>query len=231
MSTGEGKHDALRRVRPPATLREIALERLREAIVDGRFEPGSRLVERKLCEQLGISRSVVREVIRHLESEGLVDTVPNRGPVIASIDWNTARQIYEVRALLESAAAAACAQNATAALIATLERTLRDIQAALASGDASATLAATTRFYAAMFACGRRQVAWEMVQRLNGRISRLRAMTLTSAGRQTTGPARLRTIVDAIRAGDAESASAACRLHLAEAADIARRLLAVRERP
>ena len=55
----------------PRTLREIALERLRAAIVENRFPPGTRLTERELCEQMGVSRSVVREVIRPLEAEGL----------------------------------------------------------------------------------------------------------------------------------------------------------------
>ena len=137
--TGADRHpDPLRIAQPPPTLREMALERLREAIIGGGFEPGDRLVERQRCDLLGVSRSVVREVIRHLESEGLVETVANHGPVVARIDWNTARQIYEVRALLESTAAAACAQNATPEVLATLERALSDIETALANGEAAA---------------------------------------------------------------------------------------------
>jgi len=86
-------------------------------------------------------------------------------------------------------------------------------------------LAATTRFYETMFLCGGKSVAWEMVQRLNGRISRLRAMTIASSGRHVTGPAQMRKIYDAIARHDPPAAATACREHVARAADIARKLL------
>ena len=72
-STREVAIESLRIDSPPVTLREMALDRIREAIVAGTFEPGTRLVERTLCDQLGVSRSVIREVIRHLETEGLIE--------------------------------------------------------------------------------------------------------------------------------------------------------------
>ena len=97
---------------PPATLREIALEKLRDAIIGGLFEPGQRLVERTLCDHLGVSRTVIREVIRHLESEGLVEVIANQGPAVARLDWETARQIYDIRAhSWRPKAAADCAEN------------------------------------------------------------------------------------------------------------------------
>jgi DNA-binding GntR family transcriptional regulator len=60
-------------------LRELTLDKVREAIVSGYFKPGHRLVERDLCAQLGVSRTIVREVLRHLESEGLVANLVNNG--------------------------------------------------------------------------------------------------------------------------------------------------------
>ena len=72
--------ESLRIDTPPVTLREMALERLRNAIIAGLFSPGQRLVERTLCDQLGVSRSVIREVLRHLETEGLIETAPKQGP-------------------------------------------------------------------------------------------------------------------------------------------------------
>ena len=73
----DSQPDALLIDRPAKTLRQLALEKMREAILTMKFRPGERLVERALCERLGVSRSVVREVLRHLESEGLVETIPN----------------------------------------------------------------------------------------------------------------------------------------------------------
>jgi GntR family transcriptional regulator, trigonelline degradation regulator len=210
----------------PRTLREMALERIRAAIVDLRFKPGQRLTERDLCAQLGVSRSVVREVIRHLETEGLVQSVPHHGPVVASLDAAQAAQIYEIRALLEASAAEAAALARDPQQLAAMEEALGDIETAYGAGDTRAVVAATTRFYEAMFTCGGKHVAWDMVQRLNGRISRLRAMTIASPGRKISGPVELRRILEAISRGDSEAATRTCRNHVARAAAIAAKLLA-----
>jgi DNA-binding GntR family transcriptional regulator len=76
-----------------------------------------------------------------------------------------------------------------------------------------------------MFLCAQKSVAWEMVQRLNGRISWLRSLTVSSAGRGATGPVQMRKILDAIRKGDGAAAALACREHLATAGEIAQRLI------
>src|SRR4029079_1598560 len=102
------------RIETPATLRELALDRLRSAIVAGTFEPGGRLVERTLCEQLGVSRSVIREVIRHLETEGLLEE-GKQAAIVGTLDWDDAPEIYAIRALLEAAAVADCPARADAA--------------------------------------------------------------------------------------------------------------------
>src|SRR5215475_14545289 len=107
----------LRIDRNAKTLRELTLDKLRGAIVQGYFRPGARLVERTLCDELGVSRTVVREVLRHLETEGLVDMVSRQGPVVARLDPTQVSEIYELRGLLEANAARACARNATPELI------------------------------------------------------------------------------------------------------------------
>ena len=213
--------DALRIDRPPQTLRGIALDRLRAAIIAGRFPGGTRLVERTLCDQLGVSRSVVREVIRVLETEGLVETLPNRGPVVARLDWAQARQVYDIRRQLEGSAAQACAQVADADVDIALAEALATIRA----GDADAVFAATTRFYEVMFTAAGHAIAWEIVQRLNGRISRLRALTLAAQDRAVPGPERMARIAAAIGARDGAAARRAVEEHLTEAAALAQRAL------
>ena len=225
-TAGDTEASDLRIREMPPTLREIALERLRNAILELRFPPGQRLTERDLCAQLGVSRSVVREAIRHLEAEGLVTTVPHHGPVVASLDAAQAAQIYEIRGLLESVAAEAAAMTRDPAGIARMEHALGEIEKAYAAADYRAVLAATTRFYEAMFRCGGKEVAWDMAQRLNGRISRLRAMTIASKGRGQSGPAEMHRILDAIKKGDGKTAASTCRDHVARAAAIAAKLLA-----
>jgi DNA-binding GntR family transcriptional regulator len=207
----------------PTTLRSLAVERLRKAIIAGVFPGGQRLVERTLCEQLGVSRSVVREAIRYLEAEGLVE-VPRSGPVVATLDWAQARQIYDIRRLLEADAAATCATRADEALRKRLGAALADL--ALARGLGSeAELVATRAFYEVIFTAAGHDIAWEIVQRLNGRISRLRVLTLATTDRAVSGQAHMKRIAEAIAAGDPVAASAAVHAHLGDAAEIARRAL------
>ena len=216
--------DTLRIDQPPQTLRELAVDRLRNAIIAGRFASGERLVERVLGEQLGVSRTVVREAIRYLEAEGLVEIAPRNGPVVARLDWEQARQIYDIRLLLEAAAAADCARRADAAARAALRAAKAGLEAAYHASPQQ-LYDATTHFYQVIFTAAGHQIAWEIVQRLNSRISRLRALTLASTDRHVSGPARMARIAEAILAGDAEAAAQAVRDHLVEASDIAHRLL------
>jgi DNA-binding GntR family transcriptional regulator len=207
------------------TLRALAVDRLRQAIVTGRFQGGDRLVERTLCDQLGVSRSVVREAIRYLEAEGLVDTAGRAGPVVARLDWDQAAQVYAIRRLLEAEAAAACARVADAPVKAQLAAALAGIEAAIADPARAGLYAATTEFYRVIFTAAGHALAWEIVQRLNGRISRLRALTLAAADRQVPGPAHMARIAAAIAANDPAAAARAVEAHLDDAAAIARRLL------
>src|SRR5258705_7053733 len=87
---------------PPILVRERAFEQVREAIISGRLAPGNRLIERELCEAMGISRASVREVIRRLEAERLVESAPRRGPMVVTLTRKQADEIYEIRATLES---------------------------------------------------------------------------------------------------------------------------------
>lgn len=217
--------DSLRITDQPVTLREIALGRMRDAIIGGLFEPGQRLVERTLCDQLGVSRSVIREVIRHLEAEGLVEMVAKQGPIVARIEWADARQIYDIRASLEASAVADCARIATQVVKGQLLQALKGIEHASAKKDPAATLGATTQFYEIIFRSSGHSIAWEIVQRLNSRISRLRVLTLGTGTRIVAGPARIREIYAAIERNDPVAAAEACRVHIAEARNIAETLL------
>lgn len=210
---------------PATTLRELAVQRLRKAIISGHFASGTRLVERTLCDQLGVSRSVIREAIRVLEAEALVETPPRSGPVVATLDWSVAAQIYNIRTLLEADAAKACARHATPDLVAELSAALEQLRTAYDNAHPQTLLDATTQFYKVIFTAARHDVAWDIVQRLNGRISRLRAITLSSTDRSISGYAHMQRIFQAISARDPEMAGYAVREHLRDAAEIARNAL------
>jgi DNA-binding GntR family transcriptional regulator len=212
--------------RRTTTLRELALEKMRSAILDARFQPGDRLVERTLCAELGVSRTVVREVLRHLETEGLVDTVPNQGPIVAVLDLETATEIYEIRGLLEGEAASACAQHADAHTLDDLQALIDSIERAFQDQDHRAVRSLTSAFYERMFTAGHKTVAWEIVQSLTARINRLRALTIASSDRGTQAVLEMRELLAALRAGDALAAHDAAVRHIGRVAEIARKLLA-----
>lgn len=211
---------------PPATLRDLVQDRMREAIIEGHFKPGERLVERPLCEQLGVSRTVIRETIRYLEAEGLVEILPGRGPIVARMSWDDARQIYDIRRMLETSAAMTCAARMTPGLAKRLQKALDELQKGFTRKTPSALFKATAGFYGTIFEGAGHAVAWEIVQRLNGRISRLRMMTLSSSDRDQPGPDHMIAICEAIVSGDPEAARTAVNRHLDDATAVAERLLA-----
>ncbi len=102
----------------------------------------------------------------------------------------------------------------------------RRLKKAFGGGAPGELLAATTHFYEVIFTAAGHDIAWEVVQRLNGRISRLRIMTLTSTDREISGPAHMRMICNAIIARDPQAALRAVETHLDDATAIAKRLLA-----
>lgn len=214
---------------PPMTLRDMVQERMRDAIIEGHFKPGERLVERPLCEQLGVSRTVVRETIRYLEAEGLVEILPGKGPIVSSMSWDDARQIYDIRRMLETAAARTCALNITDELAGRLREALVELKREFAEKTPGGLFRATSRFYSDIFDGAGHNVAWEVVQRLNGRISRLRMMTLSSFERDRPGPDHMQAICDAIVKGDPDEAANAVARHLDDTTAIAERLLAAQE--
>ncbi len=215
---------------PPATLRDMVQERMREAIIEGTFEPGERLVERPLCDQLGVSRTVIRETIRYLEAEGLVDILPGRGPIVAVMSWEDARQIYDIRRMLETAAAEHCARNITPERTGALRQALDHLRRGFENKAPGALFRATADFYSEIFDGAGHYIAWDIVQRLNGRISRLRMMTLSSDDRDQPGLTHMEQICDAITSGDPVAARAAVERHLDDTTKIAERLFASDER-
>ncbi len=203
------------------TLRELTLDKVRIAILNQYFKPGQRLIERSLCEELGVSRTVVREVLRHLETEGLVQSVPKQGPIVAVIDADTTRQIYELRSLLEGHAAAGCAAKCAPQDIATMKSALGSIEGAFSRKDYQDVMEATTHFYKTMFHAAGDTMAWDIVRSLNARINRLRLITISSADRGIAAPSEMRVLLHAIAQGDSAKAANAAKDHVQTAQAIA----------
>src|ERR1700754_4745603 len=133
--------------RQAATLRIMVEDKLRTAISTGHFRPGQRMSERELCELLGVGRTSVREALRQLEAEGLITTLPHRGPVVSTITYEEAQQLYAVRALLESFAGQEFARRGSATDMTRLSEAVSAFEKAAGESDRHQLLEAKTNFY------------------------------------------------------------------------------------
>jgi DNA-binding GntR family transcriptional regulator len=204
-----------------APVRQQVAASFRTAILSGRFAPGVRLIEKELCELTGASRTSVREALRQLETEGLVEVVPNKGPIVASISLEQARSIYEVRGALESLAGASFAKYASDEQMQRLSAAVEDLAFAYDTGSIEDVLKAKGAFYAILLEGADNEIAASFLSMLQARISLLRRVSLGRPERLAVSIVEIRDIMAALKKRDAEAAAAACRRHVEAAADAA----------
>lgn len=197
---------------------------LRRAIMQGDLRPGQKLIESELCRELEVSRPSLREALRALQAEKLIDLVPNRGPSVAKLIASDIEAIHEVWALLTGEAvydftkiAKPAQKKALASAIAVLQRSVED-------NWPIKQLAATNDFFLViMLGCGN-AILTEMVFRLISRINFLRAQALLHQGCGVLYAQEIEAIRVEIEAGDAEAARRATRKHIATACTAAQEL-------
>jgi len=191
----------------PAPLRHQVLDFLRQSIISGRLAPGSRLVERELIEMMDVSRTVIREALRQLETEGLVATIANKGPVVRELTAGEAKDLYAIRGVLVGLSARFFVQNAGAADIEKLRVSLEETVGCYEVGDPALILQAKNRFYDALVAGAGSESLSSMLSTLHARIWRWRALGLShpkrSPQRSRESIEGLRAMFAAIKAGDA----------------------------
>lgn len=205
--------------RVAAPIRQQVLDQLREAIVTQQLKPGQRLVERELIEQIGVSRPTIREALRQLAAEGLVASIPNKGTVVASLSTQGARELYEIRAVLESMAVRQFHEHATAEERVALREAFEELaQQAPEARPELPLLRLKERFYNVLFAGARNGLLAEIIGGLQTRVTALRATSLAQSGRPLEMVEEVRAIVERLEAGDPDGAAAACEYHVMQAA-------------
>lgn len=204
-----------------APLRHSVVESIRNAIALGRFKIGERLPERELCEMTGVSRTLVREALRQLESEGLITVQPHRGPVVAGVTPEQAEGIYQVRAELEGLACELFVAKATAASRKALKDAFKQLKSDMGSGDPSVRVNAKNRFYQCLIEGAGNEALGQTLHLLNARITVLRATSLQVPGRAKASLRELNDLVEALIAGDAAAARTAAVHHVRMAAEAA----------
>jgi DNA-binding GntR family transcriptional regulator len=227
MSTTDAGTAAIERAAAP--LRRQVAERLRRSIVSGRLEPGTRLIERELIASLGVSRTVIRETLRELESEGLIALIPNKGPIVRELTLAEAVDLYAIRAVLEGLAARLFAERAEPSHADRLARALDRTAKAYRKGDPARIFGAKDEFYRVLFDGAGSETLSLMIGTLHGRISRWRSLGLghprRSRSRSRETIANLRALLGALRKRSPDEAERIMRHEVTRAAAEVTRLL------
>lgn len=210
-----------RQVQRHAPIREQVASILRDAIVELRLPPGQLLVERQLCEMTSASRPSVREALRQLEAEGLVESQNGRGTVVSIASPELARNVYGVRAELEGFAAQLFAENASEEQRRELRAAVEEVSAAVERGEKnSVILDAKNTVYTVLFVGSGNPILHQLLGTLQRRVTQLRALTLAQPGRPKQSAAEIEDILAAIERHDPAGARTAAALHVNRAAAI-----------
>ena len=216
--------EGYRVVRSAAPVREQAVRVLRNLLTE-KFQPGERITETTVCELLGASRTTVREALRQLETEGLVEMVPGKGPTVATVDEHDIRDLYEIREVLESFAIMLFIERATKEEWSRLAEAFRDLERAHATGEASRVITGKQAFYDVLFEGAHNNSISVLAQRIYWRVARVRLASLT-AERIRDGIEELRTVHELMKSRDVHQAQDAYAIHMQNARKAA--ILAVR---
>lgn len=210
--------------RPERLLRERVTDAVRDAIMRGALEPGRRLTERELGELTGVSRTSLREALRSLQAEGLVERSGGRGLQVAVLTEAVVSELYDVRAPLEAAAVELCVRNASDSQVAALNRVLK-----IHSTDGPDNqLAATRDFYDLLLETAGNSILQQMFATIEARIHALRRVSLQIEGRAAASLEELLEIVDLIGQRNGPAAAAAAHAHVLAAKAAALSALAKR---
>lgn len=201
-------------------LRDVVFENLRDAIITQVLKPGERLMEIQLADEMGVSRTPVREAIRKLELEGLVVMVPRKGAYVAGVSMKDIHEVYEVRSALEMLAVTLAAERITDEELNALEQqVLRESEeeAKKDGSDLDNIIYIDSSFYDIIYQAARNQRLVQFVNILQEQLQRFRAASLARPGRSKTALEEHKQIVEALSERNGELASKLAQEHIENA--------------
>ena len=200
-------------------LRDVVFETLRDAIITQVLKPGERLMEIQLADEMGVSRTPVREAIRKLELEGLVIMVPRKGAYVAGVSMKDIHEVYEVRAALEMLAVSLAAERITDEELDALERqVLRESEAESSEDTDEHTLDnivyIDTTFHDIIYQAANNQRLVQFLNILQEQLQRFRAASLSRPGRSKTALEEHKQIIEALSERNGELAAKLAKEHI-----------------
>lgn len=192
---------------------------LREAILQRYFEPGEKIDQDLIAEELEVSRTPVREALKVLESEGLVEIRPHRGAFITTVSCQDIHDIYEIRELLEAQVIRQVTPIVPESVLDAGDQILERTEADLKAGDYSGHFQSDLYFQNHIFSLAKNQLLKEILDSLNNRITRIHVFAQTQPGSHMVDSLQEhRAILQAIRQRDPNAAAQAARTHLENSA-------------
>ncbi|MGN6867243.1 MAG: GntR family transcriptional regulator [Solirubrobacteraceae bacterium] len=209
-------------VNNPAIDRASPEDRLRHAIVTGRFQPSERLIEADVARELGVGRSAVRTALARLEHEGLVEHERHRGARVRLVTAQEAVEILETRAVLEGVAARHAARNASRQDVEQLERILEGMRRRVDAGDLLGASDQNAVLHGRILEISAHGTVARLISTLKSQLVRFQYRTILLPGRSEHSFGEHAAIVQAIAVRDSHGAEQAMRTHLSHVADALR---------
>lgn len=187
-------------------LRDIVFENLRNAILEGDLKAGKRLMEVQLAEQLGVSRTPIREAIRKLELEGLVVMLPRKGAYVANMSFKDLIDVLEIRASLEGLAAFLAAERRRDEDIEELERVAKEFEKSVRETDIDNVLKKDIEFHEKIFLMANNKKLYHLITTLWEQVHRFRVTYVSNYEASLSLVEEHKKILEAIKSGDSELA-------------------------
>lgn len=202
-----------------SSLRSKVFSQIENDILNGKYKPGDNLIETKLSEELGVSRTPVREAIRQLELEGLVQTIPNKGAIVKGITLRDVEDIYTIRMMIEGLAARWAAQKITDGELAELKEAVELEEFYTIKNDSEHLMMFDSRFHDIIFKASKSKPLMHMLRTFHHYVQRARNISMSSPERARMVLEEHRQILEAIESRNAEKAEMLTYQHVRNASE------------
>jgi len=201
-------------------LRDFIFERLRQDILEGKYKKGEILVESELAKEFGVSRTPIREVLRQLELEGLVVSIPNKGVFVQGISDKDIEDIYVIRRMLEGLAARWAVQNITEEQLELLRETCDLMEFYTDKGDLEKVAKYNTRFHEIIFEASGSKYLKNVLNQFQEYVTRMRRESLKLPGRSKRALEEHRAILQALEERNPDKAEQLLIEHVKNSSEI-----------
>ena len=188
--------------------------KIRKDILSGVYSDKEELKEKTIGDELGVSRTPVREALRQLELEGLVTIIPNKGAYVTGVSLKDIQDIYEIRSLLEGLCAQWAAKHITGEQLAQLEEIIFSGEFHSAKENWEQVLELDNRFHELLYEASGSKELEHVLKDYHSYVQRARRVTLAHPDRVHASNAEHKLIVDALKAHDSDAAEKYARQHI-----------------